>query len=144
MSNFQEYYVNTIKNKYSDFSGRARRSEYWYFTLFNLLVILGLGLVAGVLSASGNRILSAIGFLPYVGYALAMIIPSLAVAVRRLHDTDKSGWFYLIAFVPFIGGIILIVFFCIEGTPGTNKWGRNPKEVGLNDGNVTDHLIETL
>ena len=142
MNNFQEYFVDIYKYKYADFSGRARRSEYWYFVLFNILVLIGLAMVGGALAANGNRILSRLGFIPYMIFALAMIIPSLAVAVRRLHDTGKSGWMYLISFIPVIGSIILLVFFCTEGTPGTNKWGKNPKEIDLDD--VSDHLIDTL
>lgn len=111
--------------KYADFSGRARRKEYWMFTL--LLVVLGfvLGIVEGVLGLSG-----AVG--PYgplsLLFLLAIIVPSIAVGVRRLHDTGRSGWWMLIALVPFIGGIVLLVFYVLDGTRGPNEYGPDPKE----------------
>ncbi len=135
MSAFNDYYVNVFKNKYADFSGRARRSEYWYFALFNALLGMVLGFVAGLLGGiMGNETVTLI----IIGvFYLGIIIPSIAIGVRRLHDTGKSGWLYLLALIPILGGLILLVFFCTDSQAGTNKWGANPK--GHNA--IADHLI---
>ena len=116
--------------RYADFSGRSQRMEYWMFTLFYLLVIgvlLALAMALG--SNAGEELTGAEGILlALVGlFVLGTIIPSIAVTVRRLHDQDKSGWFYLISFIPYIGGFILFVFMCIDGTPGSNQYGPDPK-----------------
>ena len=105
--------------KYAEFSGRARRQEYWMFFLFNFLAGVALGIVDVVL---GTGALSGL-------YNLAIIIPSLAVGARRLHDTDRSGWWQLIALIPLIGAIILLVFFCLDSKPGENRFGPNPKGI---------------
>jgi uncharacterized membrane protein YhaH (DUF805 family) len=127
------WYIKVLK-QYVDFSGRARRTEYWMFTLFNLIISVVLGVVDRALgfgsftgSASGG-----VGFSASLGllgglYALAVLLPSLGVAVRRLHDTDRSGWWLLIALIPLIGGIVLLVFFVLEGTRGPNRHGPDPK-----------------
>ena len=104
--------------KYAEFSGRARRQEYWMFFLFNFIAGIAVGIVDGILGTTGA--LSGL-------YNLAIIIPSLAVAARRLHDTDRSGWWQLIAFIPLIGWIVLLVFFCLDSQPGENRFGSNPK-----------------
>jgi len=111
--------------QYFDFDGRARRKEYWMFVLFNMIFailamvldnLLGIGFIEGV------------GLGPiYAVYVLAILIPSLAVQVRRLHDVGKSGWMILIAFIPLVGAIWLLVLYCTEGTPGVNAYGPNPK-----------------
>ena len=121
-----ELYLKVLK-QYADFSGRARRKEYWMFTLFNVIIVFALMLVtmAGVFSGSGEP--SVIGIILYCCYGLAIFIPSLAVCVRRLHDIGKSGWFYFISLVPIVGGIILLVWFCTDSQEGENKWGANPK-----------------
>ncbi|MFK0044636.1 DUF805 domain-containing protein [Streptomyces sp. NPDC090741] len=113
------YYTDVLK-KYTVFSGRARRQEYWMFFLFNFAAALILAIVDG-----------ALGTYPllYAIYALAVFLPSLAVAVRRLHDTGKSGWWILIGLVPLIGGIWLIVLMATEGQPQPNEYGPNPKAV---------------
>lgn len=119
------WYLKVLK-QYADFNGRARRTEYWMFALFNVIFTI----IAAVLdSILGLKFSPEIpyGFI-YLIYSLAMLIPSIAVGVRRLHDVDKSGWFYLIAFIPIIGGIWLLILFCTEGTPGRNQYGINPKE----------------
>ena len=104
--------------KYAEFSGRARRKEFWMFVLFNFLASIAVGIVDGILGTNG-----ALGGL----YSLAVLIPSLAVAARRLHDTDRSGWWQLIALIPLIGVIILLVFVCSDSKPGENRFGANPK-----------------
>lgn len=121
-----QWYLTVFK-KYADFSGRARRKEYWIFTLFNSIIILFLALLSFALTAA-NSSLGIVFMVIYCIYALAIIVPSLAVAVRRLHDTNRSGWFYLIGFIPVVGGIILLVFFCLDGNPDTNQYGPSPKE----------------
>jgi uncharacterized membrane protein YhaH (DUF805 family) len=111
---------------YADFHGRAGRSEYWLFILLNFLVMVGavlLGAVAG--AVAGEDIGVTVGVGAYLIFALASFIPSLAVIFRRLHDTDRSAWWYLISLVPF-GSIVLIVFFCLPGTPGPNRYGAPP------------------
>ena len=116
-----DWYIGVLK-KYVVFQGRARRKEYWMFFLFNLLISIGLGIVdafAGT-TADGVGVLGAL-------YALGVLLPSIAVSIRRLHDTDRSGWWCLIGFVPIIGTIVLLVFFVLDGTPGDNRFGPNPK-----------------
>ena len=103
--------------QYADFSGRARRTEYWMFALVNFGIALLLELILGF---------TFLYFLTYV-YSLAIFIPSLAVCVRRLHDIGRSGWWYLIGLVPVVGWIILIIWFCTDSQPGANNWGENPK-----------------
>ncbi|MFB4423190.1 DUF805 domain-containing protein [Streptomyces sp. QL37] len=110
------WYLAVLKN-YAGFGGRARRKEYWMFVLFNFIA-------AVVLSVLGLAIDSQI---PYIIYLLAVIIPTIAVVVRRLHDTGRSGWWILISFVPLVGGIILLVFMCTEGAREVNEYGPNPK-----------------
>jgi len=119
------WYLKVLKN-YAGFSGRARRKEYWMFVLFNLIFAI----VAAVVD---NVVGTTIDILPYglfyIVYVLAVLIPGLAVAVRRLHDIGKSGWWFFIVLIPIIGGIWLLVLFCTAGTPGQNAYGMNPKEV---------------
>jgi uncharacterized membrane protein YhaH (DUF805 family) len=118
------WYREAIR-KYAVFAGRSRRSEYWYFVLFNALIIIALTAVdvaTGLYSIEGE-----VGLLSGI-YSLAVFIPSFAVTVRRLHDTDRSGWWILLALVPVVGLIVLIVFFATDGTPGSNRFGENPKQ----------------
>jgi uncharacterized membrane protein YhaH (DUF805 family) len=119
------WYVDVLK-KYAVFSGRARRKEYWMFTLFNIIAYIVILIISTALAAIDNS-LGLIGSLLLLLYAFAVIVPSLAVAVRRLHDTGRSGWWFLIAFVPFVGGIILLVFTVQDSVPGENEYGKNPK-----------------
>lgn len=122
--------------RYFDFSGRSRRLEYWMFTLFYLLVCLAFGvlLVAGVVGLQQNQMPGPSFWAGLTGLGLFMllsVIPSIAVAVRRFHDQDQSGWLYLLNFIPYIGWVILVVFMCIDGTRGSNKFGDDPKGRGL-------------
>lgn len=113
--------------RYADFSGRSRRKEYWMFTLFTFLVGIVAGLLGVLLGGTNESGPSGI-FLVLVGIPiLALLIPSIAVTVRRFHDQDKSGWFYLLALIPYVGGIIVLVFMCLEGTRGPNRFGPDPK-----------------
>lgn len=110
------WYVDVLK-KYAVFSGRARRQEYWMFFLFNVIISIVLAIIDG---AMGSNILGIL-------YSLATLLPGLGVTVRRLHDTDRSGWWILIALIPLVGAIILIVFLATEGKSEPNQHGPNPK-----------------
>ena len=121
------YYLAALK-KYAEFSGRARRSEYWYFALFNMIFMI---VAIGLDNLLGTTIYSApYGFF-YFGLALVMLIPGLAVFVRRMHDIGKSGWWYFIALIPLVGGIWLLVLCLTEGTKGDNEYGPDPKNVSV-------------
>jgi uncharacterized membrane protein YhaH (DUF805 family) len=101
-----------LKDKYACFEGRARRSEYWWFVVANAIISI------------------IVGFIPILNWiiALALIVPGISVSVRRLHDTGRSGWWYLLCLVPLVGTIVLIVFDCQDSQPGANAYGPNPKE----------------
>ncbi|MEM7439206.1 MAG: DUF805 domain-containing protein [Pseudomonadota bacterium] len=113
--------IKTCFSKYVDFSGRAPRSEFWWFVLFGIICSVVLQIVdvsvLGADPAAGDiAILSSL-------FSLAILLPNIAVGVRRLHDTDRSGWWYLIVFVPIIGIIVLIIFWIMSGTEGQNRFG---------------------
>jgi len=111
--------IKTCFRKYADFKGRARRPEYWWWYLFLTLVNIGLTIIDLVIAAAGGPgILSSLG-------SLALFLPWLAVSVRRLHDTDRSGWWMLLLLLLVIGWIILLVFFCLRGTDGPNRFGSD-------------------
>ena len=113
--------IKSVFSQYVGFSGRARRSEYWYFFLFNMLVSIVLGIVGNII---GTTILSTIA-------SLALLLPGLSVAIRRLHDIGKSGWWLLIGLIPLVGAILLIVWYASDSKPGDNQYGPNPKEVAV-------------
>ena len=122
--------------RYADFAGRSQRKEYWLFVLgytilFAVLGALGGGLVS--LSSWTQDSQIPVGSMLTIGLllvlALALFIPSLAVTIRRFHDQDRTGWWVLIVLVPYLGGLILIVFMCIEGTRGPNRFGEDPKAI---------------
>src|SRR5215210_822569 len=115
------WFVEALK-KYAVFSGRSRRKEYWYFALFVISIVLN---IIDLLIGAYDRT-AGVGLLSSI-FSLAILIPSIAVTVRRLHDTDRSGWWVLISLVPFIGWIVLLVFTVQESTPGSNRYGPNPK-----------------
>jgi uncharacterized membrane protein YhaH (DUF805 family) len=119
---FQDAVRTCLTQRYADFSSRARRSEYWWFFLFTVLV----GAVASVIdSMLGTRYGSGTGLVQVV-VQLALLIPGIAVGVRRLHDTGRSGWWLLIALVPLVGLIVLLVFF-VQDSQGENQFGPSPK-----------------
>ena len=124
MNIFEEYFVNVFKKHYADFQGRASRSEFWYFTLFSFLISIAISIVTGIIGAVLNT--GIFGFLSVI-YSLAVIVPSICLGIRRLHDTGKSGWWYLISLVPVVGFIILIVFWVMDSEPDRNQYGPNPK-----------------
>ena len=109
------WYVVVMKN-YVGFSGRARLAEYWYFLLVNVIVAFLLGVVDGL---TGIGILSPL-------YSLVVLLPGIAVAIRRLHDIDYSGWYVLLGLVPVVGGLILLFLFTRPGTAGANRFGADP------------------
>jgi uncharacterized membrane protein YhaH (DUF805 family) len=117
------WYLMALK-KYATFSGRARRKEYWMYILFYVIILCVLVAVDTFIGMSAG---GGIGILTLI-YSLAMLIPTLAVTVRRLHDTAHSGWWILIELVPLVGVFILLYFLVIDGTPGTNAYGPSPKE----------------
>lgn len=112
--------------KYATFEGRARRKEYWFFVLFNFLAVVVLSVVDMMIGTFDEK--AEIGLLSGV-YLLAVLIPSIAVTVRRLHDTDRSGWWILLNFIPVIGSIVILVFAVLDSQPGGNRFGPNPKGV---------------
>ena len=120
-----DWYLQAL-GKYATFTGRARRKEFWFFQLFVLLIGLVLSLADRMLGLFSDDM--GFGLLGAV-FSLAMFLPNLAVSVRRLHDTDRSGWWLLLCFLPIIGIIVLIVFFVLDGTRGTNRFGEDPKGV---------------
>ncbi|ELC7279834.1 DUF805 domain-containing protein [Aeromonas veronii] len=112
------WYISVLK-QYAVFSGRARRTEYWMFVLCNVIVMLLLGMVDKLIGGD-NELISSI-------YSLAVLLPSLAVAARRLHDTDRSAWWLLLGLIPIIGTLVLIYFMICNGQQGPNRFGDDPK-----------------
>ncbi|MBC8952167.1 DUF805 domain-containing protein [Xenorhabdus sp. PB62.4] len=110
-----------VFTKYAIFSGRARRKEYWMFYLFNMIAVLALCIL-------GSAIDEAIGLVLVGAYALFSLIPNISVTVRRLHDINRSGWWFLLIFVPLLN-IVLFVFTLLEGTQGDNEYGSDPKKM---------------
>jgi uncharacterized membrane protein YhaH (DUF805 family) len=120
-----ENFVSVLKNDYSNFSGRARRSDYWWFGL----VFSGLGVLGVILSVVLGAVSEALGLivLGLLGIAyIGVFIPAIAISIRRLHDINKSGWWLLISFVPF-GSIVLLVFYFTDSDRTANKFGPSPK-----------------
>ncbi|MEO8722679.1 MAG: DUF805 domain-containing protein [Sphingobium sp.] len=128
------YWMMMPLRRYADFSGRSCRKEFWMFTLLNFLILAGIFIAMFLFAGMGNMQASQ-GFFGLTGvfismaciYGLAIIIPWIAVQVRRFHDQDKSGWMVLLNFVPYVGGIIVLVFMCLEGTKGENSYGPDPR-----------------
>lgn len=132
-------YANALC-KYCDFSGRASRKEFWTFALTNFVIQLALNLgVVGLwyLTAMDLSIVSGL-------FTLAILLPSLAVAVRRLHDTNRTGWWELMSFVPVVGGLTLLVLYCLPGSAENNKYGSKPKEIGMDPEQIADRAENEL
>ena len=115
------WYVDVLKN-YTGFSGRAHRTEFWMFALISWVISMILGFVDSLLGMDGAFGLGSL-------YALAVLLPSIAVAMRRLHDTDRSGFWLLLMIIPILGWLVLLIFYCLEGTSGDNKYGPDPTAV---------------
>ena len=117
------WYLEVLK-KYAVFSGRARRKEYWYFFLFNIIISIVLAIIDRVTGSFSAE--AGMGLLGGI-YSLAILIPGIAVSVRRLHDTERSGWWLLIGLIPLLGAIVLIIFMVQDSNTGENQYGANPK-----------------
>lgn len=122
MEKIKFYFIKVLKENFANFSGRARREEYWYYSL----AVFVISAILSVLSKAGivGVIFSIVSFL----FSLCILIPGIAVSVRRLHDTGRSGWWLLLCLIPLIGSIVLLVFMVTEGQKGENKWGDDPKK----------------
>ena len=128
-----EWYLKVMRDNYANFSGRARRKEYWMFTLVYVIILIACTVLDNILGTVFMMDVGPLGEIS-MGYGwvyticgLIHFIPGLAVIVRRLHDVGKSGWFYLIVLIPFIGVIWLLILYCTEGQKENNKWGPDPK-----------------
>jgi uncharacterized membrane protein YhaH (DUF805 family) len=117
------WYLEVVK-KYAVFSGRAQRAELWFFVLFNFIITVVLSFVDGLMGTVSAE--TGVGLLSGV-YSIAILLPAIAVACRRLHDTGRTGWWLLIGFIPVIGAIVLLVFYVLDSQPGDNEYGPNPK-----------------
>ena len=124
----KKYYLDILTKKYADFKGRARRKEYWMWTLYYTLILLFAMVLDNVLGLNFELLGQDLGYgWLYVTIGITHLIPGLGIVVRRLHDVGKSGWFYLIILIPLIGFIWILVLFCTDGVKEDNKWGSNPK-----------------
>lgn len=126
-----------VFNQYFDFSGRARRKEFWMFALINFIVLILLSFLDELLGTKTSNDEGGIGLL-YLVYYLVSILPSLAVSIRRLHDIGKSGWYIFITLIPLAGAIWFLILVCMEGEPRPNQWGENPKGIG------NDRIIDQI
>ena len=130
MEQFNRYFIDTIKNRYAKFDDRASRSEFWYFTLFYFILSLILGsidtFVVNPMLGGTSMETAQGGFLQMI-MALALLVPAIALTIRRLHDIGKSGWWLLIGLVPIIGALVLIYFYVTDSQAGSNLYGENPK-----------------
>lgn len=116
-----KWYLKVLR-QYADFGGRARRAEYWMFTLVSVII----SVVLAIVDAAISRTFAGLGVLGLI-YWLAVLLPSLAVGARRLHDIGRSGWWQLLQLIPIIGAIVVIVFFATDGNRGTNAYGPDPQ-----------------
>lgn len=128
------WYLTVVRDNYANFQGRARRKEYWMFMLVHIIIWLVLYLIIAIFSPSEEALLNgaSLGFIPMLMsgllliYILATLVPTLAVTARRLHDTDRSGWWQLLNLIPLLS-LIVLVFTILEGTRGDNRFGPDPK-----------------
>lgn len=129
----RKYYLNIITKKFSDFKGRARRKEYWMYSLFQGVIGFSLYLISfifftNILDYSNEKGLYS-SLLLFVIFLMLHFIPNIAITVRRLHDTGKSGWWYLLSLIPYIGPFILLIFLVLDSSEEENQWGVNPKSI---------------
>lgn len=125
MDAFNLYFLDVVKNKFFQPNGRARRKEFWMFQLFMYVAVIALCIVASILTAISETLGMLVMVIIGIG-ALGLIVPGITLNIRRLHDIGKSGWWLLLSFIPF-GGIVLLVFACLDSQPGENQYGPNPK-----------------
>lgn len=124
--NMLDWWKKVFIENYANFEGRARRSEYWYYILMNLIITFSLTIVTFLLAFVIGIGAGILMYILLIGWGVANIVPSLAAQVRRLHDTNKSGLWVLLSLIPF-GGLVLLAFYCIEGDYGKNQYGEDPK-----------------
>ena len=131
-----EWYLKVMRDNYANFNGRARRKEYWMFTLFFFLItfviyflfaLLAFFMAGDLINLMDTEWFPVVFGFSLIIYFLIHLVPSIAVTVRRLHDTGKSGWLYLLTFIPYIGSLIIFIFTVIQGDKGDNKYGPDPK-----------------
>ncbi len=137
------WYKKVVFDNYANFMGRARRSEFWYYVLANIIISIIIGIIEKMLGL-GTYESNQFGFQAQGGilsniYTLAVFLPGLAVSIRRLHDTGKSGWTILLGLIPLVGFIILLVYFATEGDSGSNEYGVDPKNPELS---TEDHFLD--
>lgn len=119
-----EWYKKVVFENYANFKGRARRSEYWYFLLMNMIFAI----IAMIIDKTSGMNIAPLPYgYVYLAYVLSTLLPGLAAAVRRLHDIGKSGWYLLLSFIPLVGSIWILVLLCKDGDSGTNEYGSDPK-----------------
>jgi uncharacterized membrane protein YhaH (DUF805 family) len=116
---FFDWYLKCVKGHYADFEGRARRTEYWMFLLVNVIIAIVIGIIGAIIHF---RVLSTL-------YSLAVLVPGIAVGVRRLHDTGRTGWWLLLSLIPVIGTIWIIILLATNGDQGSNEYGGDPKAI---------------
>ena len=135
-----KWFIKCLKH-YADFRGRAQRKEYWMFALFNIIFLFAwLVLISGLSVGLGKQGQQSAISIAWWAYILAFLIPSLAVGIRRLHDIGKSSWWMLLALIPFIGWLVLFIFFVMKSEWGSNKYGDNPKGMENNANSLTKPL----
>lgn len=117
---------HVLKNNYANFRGRARRSEYWWFYLFTMVISIAAQVIIGAVAATGSTVLTLIFSIAVLVIILGLIVPIIAVAIRRMHDAGRSGWWLLIGLVPVIGVFVILFWFVQRGTVGPNAWGADP------------------
>lgn len=122
------YFTDALK-KYATFAGRASRSEFWVFSIVNAVIIFALVAIGGMVMMSAGKDGSPIPLILALVYIMATLIPGIAVTVRRLHDTNRSGWWFFIQCVPLIGGVWSLILMVLDSTPGNNLYGPNPKGI---------------
>lgn len=125
MNSYLNTYIEVAK-KYMVFTGRSRRTEYWTFTLINIAISIIINVLGAILGSIAPILATLMGIVGLL-FLLAMLLPGIAVGIRRLHDTGRSGWWMLIALVPLVG-LVLIYFLVLDSQPGSNQYGPNPKE----------------
>jgi len=140
MNHFQHYFIDVLTNKYFQFSGRATRSEFWYFILYSIIISFVLGLIGSVLGieyvmqmdtvkvleGTGELVSTTVDFplnLLQIFFSLLLFIPSLAISIRRLHDLGRTGWWYLISLIPLLGALVLLIFFVLPSQEHDNEYG---------------------
>ena len=124
----KKYYLDILTNKFADFNGRARRKEYWMWTLYCTIILLISMALDNLFGLTFEFLGQDLGYgWLYIIFGIIQFIPGLAVVVRRLHDVGKSGWYYLIILIPLIGFIWILILLCTDGVKEENKWGTNPK-----------------